>query len=112
MSSRMLRRLLLALGAALFAAGAGATDLRGMVTGTHSYATRAFPARGVSVVLYQQRSGQWRRLHRTVTGPDGMYYLRNVAPGEYWLRVDRRHNYRITVRRQALQDIQPIRLRY
>jgi len=112
MSSLMLRRLGVALGAALFAAAAGATDLRGKVEGTHSYTSRAFPARGVSVVLYQKRSGQWQRLHRTVTGPDGMYYLRNVAPGEYWLRVDRRHDYRINVRPQGVQDIQPIQLRY
>jgi hypothetical protein len=41
-----------------------------------------------------------------------MYYLRNVAPGEYWLRVDRRHDYRINVRPQGVQDIQPIQLRY
>lgn len=112
MSSRMLRRLAVALGAALFAAAAGATDLRGKVTGTHSYTTRSFAARGVTVVLYQKQSGQWHRVRRTVTGPDGMYYLRDVAPGEYWLRIDRRHDYRLNVRRQRVQDIRPIELRY
>ena len=46
-----------------------------------------------------------------VTGPDGMYYFRNIPPGIYVLQIGGT-NYPLQVLPQGAQDIQAVLLRF
>ena len=65
------------------AVGASAATVRGRVDRRDMYG-RSYPASYVRVTLYSQRFG---RSSPAVTGPDGMYYFYNIAPGGYYLEV-------------------------
>ena len=91
---------------ALAALPAGATDLRGRVEGQNAYSASPFALNGARVELVD-RNG--RTVGTYSTGPDGMYYFRNVAPGAYTLRVNKR-SYPVTVEANVAQDIRPIRI--
>lgn len=90
-----------------FARDASATDLRGRVESVNQYSSISAPVGGAQVELLEATGV--RVLARYSTGPDGFYYLRNIAPGKYQLRVAGRA-YPLTVQRGPTQDIGPIRL--
>jgi hypothetical protein len=92
-----------------FAASAAATDLRGRVEGQSQYSSIPTPVNGTWVELTDARGQQV--LARYYTGPDGMYYFRNIAPGNYQIRTGGRA-YPLMVQPRPAQDIGPIQLRF
>jgi len=72
---------------------------------------RWYPAPGLAVTLYSRTFGQSLPAY---TGPDGMYYIYNVALGDYtlevWVRRDSPLIYRIAVWNMPYNDIRPIEL--
>jgi protocatechuate 3,4-dioxygenase beta subunit len=50
-------------------------------------------------------------LARYYTGPDGLYYFRDIRPGSYQLRAGG-HMYPLAVQPGPSQDIGPIRMRF
>ena len=91
-----------------------AADIRGRVDAIHPYSSSPFPASGVKVDLYEHDgvNNTWQIRFSNYTGVDGMYYMRNIRPGKYYLQVQNSSNYHITVYNQPYQDIPPILLRY
>jgi len=92
-----------------------ATDIRGRVDAIHQYSPQSpFPASGVKVDLYVYDGvlDTWQIIASNYTGVDGMYYMRNIRPGNYYLQVQNSRNYHITIHNQPFQDIQPILIRY
>ena len=94
-------------GALGISASAAATDLRGRIESRNQFTSIATPRSGAAVELLDA-SGR-RVLGRYSTGPDGMYYFRNIAPGSYKLRVAG-SVYPLSVESRPAQDIAPIRL--
>ena len=96
----------------LMSTSAMATNLRGRVDAKPAYASAPFPARGVIVEIYQQVSvdGRFARVSSTVSGVDGLYYFSGIPPGNYFLQVARKVNYRLIVGPGPYQDIAPILL--
>lgn len=69
-----------------------------------------FPAQGIPVTVFRSDLG---RSGTAYTGPDGMYYLYNVPPGNYALELwvypnSRPMVFSIVVSTQAFSDIAPI----
>lgn len=88
-----------------FASLAWSTDLRGRIDGRN-----AIPLPGVPIGLFWPNpDGTFTLVRQAATGPDGMYYLRIVAPGNYVLQVAG-VNYPLAVGNGPLQDI-PVILR-
>ena len=76
-----------------------ATDLTGDVVG------RAGPLVGVGVALFEVKPNKTlRRVHETVTAPDGKYHFDKVDPGQYVLRIGG-INYPLEVRETKTQEI-------
>jgi len=90
---------------------ADATDLRGKVDGRNRYSPYPFPINGVRVDLYVWTGGGWQAIYNAFTGPDGMYYMRNIRPGNYVLNVNGQ-NYPLSVSPNPYQDIPPIVISY
>jgi len=88
---------------------AGATDLRGGIYGQSSYQPQPFPLFGARVELLVPQTG--RIMFVAYTGPDGMYYMTNIPPGSYQLRVNQQMRFPVRVASVAFQDIPPIRIR-
>jgi len=91
-----------------------AADIRGRVDAIHPYSSSPFPASGVKVDLYEHDgvNNTWQIRFSNYTGVDGMYYMRNIRPGNYFLQVQNSRNYPITIYNEPYQDIPPILLRY
>jgi hypothetical protein len=82
-----------------------ATDLRGRVDGFNPYTNMRGPLPGVGIVLFTVLpNGQFAPVRQSVTGPDGMYYLIGIFPGQYVLQVGG-VNYPLGVAAMQLQDI-------
>ena len=111
---KRLKRVSLLLVLCLLSTAACATNLRGRVEAKPAYAAEPFPARGVSVELYQQNpvDGKFTRVSSTVTGVDGLYYFKDIQPGTYYVQVAHKTNYRLVVGREPYQEIAPIRVTY
>ena len=87
---------------------AGGSTVRGRLVREGNY-----PAAGVEVSLLAVNT-KLGRSSRSYSGTDGMYYIRNVPPGEYDLELwvaKEPVTYRITVRDGEYTDIAPIVLR-
>jgi hypothetical protein len=84
-----------------------AVDIRGGVYRENRFSQQPVPYFGAQVELIQSR----RIIGTAHAGPDGLYYLRNISPGVYELRVNRTRTFPLTVYRDAAQDVPPIRLR-
>jgi hypothetical protein len=103
MKTRLLLLLLLLL---LFALPpiAWATDLRGRVDGRNP-ATGTKPLGGVLIGLFSVGpNNSYTLVRQASTGPDGVYYLRGIAPGKYVLQVAG-VNYPVAVGAGPNQDI-------
>ncbi|MGF1764516.1 hypothetical protein [Aliivibrio kagoshimensis] len=89
-----------------------ATNLRGQVKGANPYSRTPYPLERVTVDLYMPSSMGWRAIGRYVTGPDGMFYFSNIAPGQYSIQINGRQNYAINVFNSVNQDLPPIFISY
>lgn len=87
-----------------------ATDLRGRVDGIGPYASAPFPLAKASVELKRQDTLELLASYRT--GRDGMYYFRNIQPGQYLLVVNNSLSVPLLVKSVTLQDIDPLLFRY
>jgi hypothetical protein len=90
-SARSIRRLAWVLIPCLIAAAAAAATVRGRLDRVNPQGFR-YPATGVAVTVYNQYMG---RSGASYAGPDGMYYLYNIPPGQYYLEVWISHDPRI-----------------
>lgn len=92
-----------------------ATDLRGRVDAIHAYSPSPFPLAEaqVTILAIQQTplGVTYIPWMTTLTGSDGMYYFRNVPPGDFVLQVGGA-NYQLRVFSQRAQDIQAILVRF
>lgn len=86
---------------------AAATDLRGRVDSRNPYNGWLFPRSGAEVVLFYWNGGTWLPALTTYSGTDGMYYLQQVTPGNYQLRVNGIW-FPLAVSSQPVQDISPV----
>jgi hypothetical protein len=91
---------------------ADATDLRGRVDGRNRYSPYPFPVNGARVELYVRTGGRWQPIYNTFTGPDGMYYMRNIRPGNNYVLNVNGQNYPLSVFPSPYQDIPPIIISY
>jgi len=104
--------ILLFLAAFIAAETATATDLRGRVDGIHGYAPNPFPLSGARVTLFLPNpAGGYTSIASAVSGADGMYYFKNIQPGNFVLQVNET-NYPLTVRPVPSQEITPVLLRF
>jgi len=88
-----------------------AADLRGRVDGIGEYASSPFPlAKAMIEIKRQDNTKSVVASYRT--GRDGMYYFRDIQPGQYSLVVNNQLSVVIQVRAISLQDIGPILFRY
>jgi hypothetical protein len=92
----------------LAASLAQATDLRGRVEVRHPYTKMIYPRGGIAVHLAAPGRPQ-TPLRRVFSGPDGMYFLPGVPPGNYVLVVNN-SQFPLSVRPLPVQDIQPIQV--
>ena len=88
-------------------AAASATELRGLLNSINPYNGYTFPRGGAQVVLLFWNGYAWTPFQVTASGPDGMYYLHNINPGEYYLQVNG-VSYPLAVYPQPYQDIPPV----
>jgi hypothetical protein len=63
---------------------AGATNLRGRIVHYDPYSRNLYPMPNIRVDLYVFNGG-WVDIGYAFSGPDGMYYFNNVAPGANFL---------------------------
>ena len=92
-------------------ASAPAGDLRGRVDGVTQYAPAPFPLSGARVEIAQPNNpGSVVVSYRT--GRDGMYYFRNIQPGQYTLTVNETVKVPLQVEDKPLQDIGPVLFSY
>ena len=85
------------------------TDLRGRIDGFNPFTNMPGPLPGIVVTLFAvMPDGQFTVVRQGVTGPDGMYYLLGVYPGQYVLQIAG-VNYPLSVGAFQLQDIPIIR---
>ena len=89
-----------------------ATDLCGRVDGIHGYAPKPFPLSGASITLFLPNpAGGYTSIASAVSGADGMYYFKNIQPGNFVLQVNDT-NYPLAVRAVPSQEITPVLLRF
>jgi hypothetical protein len=82
-----------------------ATDLRGGVAGVNPYTQMRGPLPGVPVGLFAiAPNGSFVVVRQAVTGPDGLYYLTGVYPGQYILQIGG-VNYPLAVGYAQMQDV-------
>jgi hypothetical protein len=81
-----------------------ATDIRGQVIAQYATGYRA-PLYGARVDLYLWNGSQWVLLYTWITGGDGMYYMKDLLPGNYYIQINYQWNYQIQVFQQPYQDI-------
>lgn len=67
---------------------AAATDLRGRVDSRNPYNGAVYARSGAEVVLFAWNGSAWVPAVTTTSGTDGMYYMQQVAPGQYQLRIN------------------------
>jgi hypothetical protein len=85
---------------------AGAGDIRGGVYRQSRFSPQPVPFFGAKVELLLPPQ---RAVVVSYTGPDGLYFMRNVQPGNYMLRVNGT-TFPLTVLRGETQDVPPIRI--
>jgi protocatechuate 3,4-dioxygenase beta subunit len=89
-----------------------AANLRGRIYGKNQFSRAPYPIGGVVADLYIQKSSGWQPVAKFRTGSDGMYYFREILPGDYVLQINRIQNYPITVVDEHNQDLLPIVIQY
>jgi hypothetical protein len=85
-----------------------ATNLRGRVDIRHPYTGDLFPASGATVELIVYTNFGPQLVYTYFTGSDGMYYMPNIIPGNYILRINGYLDYQVQVVNMPYQDLQPV----
>ena len=85
-----------------------ATNLRGRVDIRHPYTGDLFPASGATVELILFTNFGPQLVYTYFTGSDGMYYMPNIIPGNYILRINGYLDYQIQVVNMPYQDLRPV----
>ncbi|SIS65663.1 hypothetical protein SAMN05421686_103120 [Thalassolituus maritimus] len=85
-----------------------ATNLRGRVDIRHPYTGDLFPASGATVELIVFTNFGPQLVYTYFTGSDGMYYMPNIIPGNYILRINGYLDYQVQVVNMPYQDLQPV----
>ena len=85
-----------------------ATNLRGRVDIRHPYTGDLFPASGATVELIVFTNFGPQLVYTYFTGSDGMYYMPNIMPGNYILRINGYLDYQIQVVNMPYQDLRPV----
>jgi hypothetical protein len=80
-----------------------ATNLRGAVTMKRTNG-RTYPLRRGMVELCRASNGKLRTVVTAYTNASGIYFLRNVSPGTYYVKVKGKI-YKVTVKDRASQDL-------
>jgi len=91
---------------------AGGVDVRGRINGMNPYSHAPYPLGGITVDLYFMSNYGWQYISKYITGPDGMYYFKNISPGYYTIQINGRQNYSIRILDRRYQDLPPIIIRY
>ena len=89
-----------------------AGSVRGQVVGRNPYSPASYPLPGASVDIYAMGPNGWQLVYRFITGPDGMYYIPNLLPGNYTIQVNGRMNFPLFVGNVPSQDVPPILITY
>ena len=85
-----------------------ATNLRGRVDIRHPYTGDLFPASGATVELIVFTNFGPQLVYTYFTGSDGMYYMPNIMPGNYILRINGYMDYQVQVGNMSYQDLRPV----
>ncbi len=85
-----------------------ATNLRGRVDIRHPYSGDLFPASGATVELIVFTNFGPQLVYTYFTGSDGMYYMPNIMPGNYILRINGYMDYQVQVGNMHYQDLRPV----
>ncbi|TPD55569.1 MAG: carboxypeptidase regulatory-like domain-containing protein [Thalassolituus maritimus] len=85
-----------------------ATNLRGRVDIRHPYTGDLFPASGATVELIVFTNFGPQLVYTYFTGSDGIYYMPNIIPGNYILRINGYLDYQVQVVNMPYQDLQPV----
>ena len=85
-----------------------ATNLRGRVDIRHPYTGDLFPASGATVELIVFTNFGPQLVYTYFTGSDGMYYMPNIMPGNYILRINGYMDYQVQVGNMPYQDLRPV----
>lgn len=85
-----------------------ATNLRGRVDIRHPYSGDLFPASGATVELIVFTNFGPQLVYTYFTGSDGMYYMPNIMPGNYILRINGYMDYQVQVGNMPYQDLRPV----
>ena len=85
-----------------------ATNLRGRVDIRHPYTGDLYPASSASVQLIVITNFGPQVVYSYFTGSDGMYYMPNISPGNYILRINNFLDYNIQVFNTPYQDLPPV----
>jgi hypothetical protein len=70
---------------ALLSTSIQATNLRGRIDSQNPFNGYQYPRQGAAVQLIVYNGAQYITLRQVFTGPDGMYYFPQIAPGNYVL---------------------------
>jgi len=90
----------------LYGARASSTDLRGRIDSTNAYTGIVSPRAGAEVALLAWNGTAWTAIKTAVTGPDGIYFLQGIAPGNYYIKVGEL-SWPVTVTSAPGQDVPP-----
>jgi hypothetical protein len=109
----LVKRFFLCLGLFVNLELAEATDLRGRVDGIHGYTQQPFPLGGAHItLLVQNPAGGSTQVASTFSGTDGLYYFKNIKPGNNFILQVNETNYSLVVRDIPSQEIEPVLLRF
>ncbi len=86
-----------------------ATDVRGLVEAT-GYRSAIYPVADALVEFYRTRNPQRQPLASTYTRQNGMFYVKDVEQGIYFVRVNQSHWFRVRVENAHRQDLPRMRL--
>lgn len=89
-----------------------AGNIRGQVVASNPYTNVQYPLPGAKVAIYALGPNGWQIIYTYVTGGDGMYYVPNLLPGNYFIQVNGRLNYPLQVLNIPYQDVPPILVMY
>ena len=87
-------------------------NLRGLVRTTDPVTHSSVPLPKISVDLFRKQANNenWQLVASAYTDESGFYYFNNISLGSYYIQINKRKNYDISVtpideRRQSFLDI-------
>lgn len=84
-------------------------DIRGQIQTYSRFDSEYVALPNTSVDLYTYNNGNWEIISQTLSNQDGYYFFYDIAPGNYYIQVNKSKNYRISVTkaktRKQFQDL-------